>query len=110
MGYSGSESVTNMTASSGALRPSPNVVFRELEGEAVLLDLGSGRYFGLNAVGTRIWMLLEAGSTVLEAAASVVTEFDADADQVARDVEELVAELSARGLLVPPSAPDDPRP
>lgn len=102
--------MTNMTPSSGSLRPSPNVIFRELEGEAVLLDLGSGRYFGLNAVGTRIWMLLEAGSTVPEAAAVVGAEFDADAGQVAQDVAELVAELSARGLLVPPPAADDPRP
>jgi hypothetical protein len=98
-----------MTASS-VLRPSPDVIFRELEGEAVLLDLASGRYFGLNAVGTRIWMLLESGSTVGDAAAALAAEFEADADQIARDVDDLVAELSARGLLVAPPAPDVPRP
>jgi len=31
------------------------VVSREIEGETVLLNLESGRYFGLNAVGTRVW-------------------------------------------------------
>jgi hypothetical protein len=98
-----------MTASSAVLRPSPDVIFRELEGEAVLLDLASGRYFGLNAVGTRIWMLLESGSTVAAAAAALAAEFEADAEQIARDVDELVAELSARGLLVAPPAADAPR-
>ena len=41
-------------------RPHPDVVCREIEGEAVLLHLGTGIYFGLNAVGTRIWQLLDA--------------------------------------------------
>ena len=96
--------------SSVVLRPSPDVIFRELEGEAVLLDLASGRYFGLNAAGTRIWMLLESGSTVRDAAAALAAEFEADAEQIGRDVEDLVAELTARGLLVAPPASDPPRP
>ncbi len=40
-------------------RISPDVLFRELAGEAVLLDLKSQRYFGLGEVGTRIWQLLD---------------------------------------------------
>ena len=99
-----------MTASAVILRPSPDVIFRELEGEAVLLDLASGRYFGLNAVGTRIWMLLESGSTAADAAAALAAEFEADADRIARDVDELVGELRARGLLVAPPDADIPRP
>ena len=35
------------------------VLFRDLDGEAVLLDTVSGRYFGLNEVGTRMWALLQ---------------------------------------------------
>jgi hypothetical protein len=35
--------------------PSPEVLVQELEGEAVLLNLASERYFGLDDVGTRIW-------------------------------------------------------
>jgi hypothetical protein len=84
-----------------SVRPSADVLFRELEGEAVLLDLRSGRYFGLNAVGTRVWTLLAAGATIRAAAAAIVAEFDADPDQIARDVDDLVTELAARGLIVP---------
>jgi len=41
-----------------------DVVFRDLAGEAVILNLASGIYFGLNEVGTRMWNLLaEHGST-----------------------------------------------
>ena len=35
---------------------------RDLDGEAVILDLGSGTYFGLNQVGTRVWQLISDGS------------------------------------------------
>ncbi len=42
-------------------RPKPNVLVRELGGEAVLLDIETGRYFGLNATGVRIWALLGEG-------------------------------------------------
>ena len=83
-----------------SVRLSADVIFRELDGEAVLLDFASGRYYGLNAVGTRVWTLLAAGQTVATAVDVVVSEFDAVEDQVARDVEELVAELLSRGLLI----------
>jgi len=83
-----------------AVRLSADVIFRELDGEAVLLDFASGRYYGLNAVGTRIWTLLAAGQTVDGAIDAVVAEFDAPEEQVARDVDELVTELLSRGLLI----------
>jgi len=49
-----------------ALRPSldsrvqanEGVLYQELQGEAVLLNLATGGYFGLDPVGTRIWQLL----------------------------------------------------
>ena len=49
-----------------ALALSPDVIVRELSGESVVLDLASGRYFGLNAVGTRVWQLIQQGQSVNE--------------------------------------------
>jgi hypothetical protein len=83
-----------------ALRPSPDVLCRELEGEAVLLDLGSGLYFGLNAVGTRVWQLVEQGTPAEDIAARIAEEYDAPVDVIARDVARLLDELRTRGLLV----------
>ena len=36
-----------------------DVIFRDLDGEAVVLQLDTGFYFGLDAVGTRMWQLME---------------------------------------------------
>jgi hypothetical protein len=88
-------------AASATFRPSPDVVVREIDGEAVLLDLASGRYFGLNAVGTRAWTALAAGGSVDEAVAAVAAEFDAPDAEIAADIAALVSELLARGLLTP---------
>ena len=41
---------------------SEDVLFQEVGGETVLLDLASEQYFGLDAVGTRIWQLLGEGA------------------------------------------------
>jgi hypothetical protein len=88
-----------------AVRLSPDVVFRELDGEAVLLDFNTGRYFGLNAVGTRVWTLIAGGTSVRDAVRALAAEFDAPADEIARDVDALVADLVARGLLVADGEP-----
>jgi hypothetical protein len=86
--------------------PSPDVLFREIEGECVLLDLGSGTYFGLNHVGTRIWNLLREGLPEEKIAEIIATEFDGDAATIRVDVQALLADLESRRLIV--SAGDAP--
>lgn len=88
-----------MSSSGDRFACSSAVRFRLLDGEAVLLDLESGTYFGLNGVGARVWQLLEAGSTFDATIDAIEREFDAPRATVERDVGELVAQLAARGLV-----------
>jgi len=81
---------------------SPDVIVRELAGESVVLDLSSGRYFGLNAVGTRVWQLIQEGQPVEGLIEAVTAEYDADAGDVERDVIALLEDLKARGLVLEP--------
>lgn len=76
-----------------------DVVFRELEGEAVLLNLESGTYFGLDAVGTRIWQLIEQFGALAAVLDRIVSEFDVSAAEAETDLLELVRQLAARGLV-----------
>jgi hypothetical protein len=99
--------MSNVTTST-FVRPSADVIFRELEAEAVLLDLATGHYFGVNAVGTRVWLLLETGATVEQVIDGIAEEFDADRTEIARDVMELVTELASRRLVVAESPPAPP--
>ena len=85
------------------IRVSEAAVFRELDGEAVILQLDSGTYFGLDRVGTRVWQLIEAHGSLDLVVRHMLDEFDVDAERLAADVERLVSELLQKGLLV--SAP-----
>jgi Coenzyme PQQ synthesis protein D (PqqD) len=78
---------------------SNDVLFQELQGEAVLLNLKSGVYFGLDSVGTRIWELLADQDRLSDVARSIVTEFDVTEDRCAADLMALVSDLERHGLV-----------
>jgi hypothetical protein len=81
------------------LRVADNVVCRNLAGESVLLNLDTGTYFGLDAVGTHLWNLVaEHGSTAL-AIDTLLAEYDVDASRLRKDVTALIDQLLAKGLL-----------
>jgi hypothetical protein len=79
---------------------SPDVVFRDLDGEAVILDLASGTYFGLNEIGTRVWRMIDEGRNAAEIVDAVAAEYEADRVTIAQDVDRLIEDLSARRLIV----------
>lgn len=83
------------------ITPHPEVVWRLVEGEVVLLSVTSGEYFSLDGVGSRVWSLIpDTGVTVGDLCTSLCEEFDAPADAIARDVGALCDRLVAADLLV----------
>jgi len=91
------------------IRLSPKVLFKILDDEAVLLDLQSGQYFGLNELGCRIWQLIPAHGRLGEIQDLLVEEYDVSTDQAWHDLEDLIAELMRRGLVsaVPEPPPEN---
>ncbi len=80
--------------------PSPDVLFQNLGGEAVLLDLKTETYFGLNPVGTRMWELITSGECSLgEAIDTLLGEFDVERERLEADLLRLAGELAAAGLI-----------
>ena len=76
------------------------MLFRDLGGEAVLLDVASGSYFGLNEVGARVWRLITEGKTLPEVAAALAAEYAVPGEQLQADLLALVEDLAANRLLV----------
>lgn len=81
------------------VRAGRDVVFRELGGEMVLLDLKSGVYYGLNEIGARMWSLLVELRDPGQVVDALERQYAADRPQLVRDLEKLVAALSEKGLL-----------
>lgn len=71
----------------------------EVEGEAVILSLADGVYYGLDPVGARVWTLLEEPRTVAELRDAVVAEWEVEAPAAERDLLALLDALAARGLV-----------
>jgi hypothetical protein len=81
------------------IRVKDDVLSRVLDGEAVLLDLASGTYFGLDVVATELWEMFRAGETVGAIRARIGERYQVDDATLRRDLGELVAELVRRGLV-----------
>jgi Coenzyme PQQ synthesis protein D (PqqD) len=77
-----------------------SVLSTELHDEGVLLNLETGEYFGLDGVGMEMWKLLRANGDVGAARAALLEQYDVAEDVLAKDLDELIAKLAARKLLV----------
>jgi hypothetical protein len=76
-----------------------NVVSRDLEGEAVILNLESGVYFGLNGVGTRIWALIQEYGSLRKVFEAMQQEYEVAPQVLESDLLQLIEQLQARGLV-----------
>lgn len=80
---------------------SPDAVGTELEdGSMVLLQLGTKLYFTLNPTSALLWRALSgAPVTVEQLSHALGAHFEVDAETAARDVQALLAQLLAEGLV-----------
>lgn len=76
------------------------MLFRQLDQEAVLLDLKSGTYFGLNDVGARAWQLILEHGQLSQVLDALLQEYEVESTIVERDLLELAGQLVARQLAV----------
>jgi hypothetical protein len=81
------------------VRATPDTLVEELTGEAVLLNLASERYFGLDEVGTRMWQALTTADNVQAAHDALLTEYDVAPDVLRQDLFALVQQLVEHGLV-----------
>jgi hypothetical protein len=71
----------------------------EVNGETVILHFDSGNYFGLNDVGTLVWNMIGQPRRVSDLRDAIVHEFEVEPERCERELLNLLAELSERGLI-----------
>jgi hypothetical protein len=85
-----------------------DVMFRILGGEAVLLNLASGTYFGLDEVGTRMWQLMSEHGSTDKVVEIMLEEYEVEESLLQSDLDKLVKDLTDNGLVqldAPEAAP-----
>ncbi len=75
------------------------VLFREVQGEAVILNVNTGIYFGLDEVGTQMWHSLTKHSSLSKAEVELAGIYAVDRACLHRDLRQFVEELVSRQLL-----------
>jgi hypothetical protein len=95
-----------MSSTSGESRGLParvvapdDVVWQEVDGKVSLTTLGDERYFALDAVGSRMWALLDESPDVATACDRLLALFEVDEDTLRADLGDFIAKLVDRGLL-----------
>jgi hypothetical protein len=67
--------------------------------EAAILGLKAGMYYGLNALGVRIWSLVQELRPVSEIRDVLLREYDVEPDRCERDLLTLLQRLADEGLI-----------
>ena len=86
------------------MKTNENVIYRSIAGELILIPVGSeamdiNGLFVLTETGAVVWKTLSEGKTAEDAVNAICEEYDADAETVRRDVEDLIAKLTEAGLI-----------
>jgi hypothetical protein len=78
---------------------SKDQISSELAGEAVIMSLRNGMYYGLDEIGAEIWKLIQQPRPVAEVCDAIMQVYDVTPDVCERDVKALLSQLIAEGLI-----------
>jgi hypothetical protein len=77
----------------------PHVVHETIDGETILIHLGTGAYYSLEGLGAHVWGMTVSGSDEREIVTDAQSRYDADPQLLAEAIESLLRELLDEGLL-----------
>lgn len=84
---------------SSVVVPTPETHVSILDDQAILLNLDTGAYHALNAMGTNIWELFSPDRTLLQILSEVCEAYDVPELTAREDLLELVTRLRQGGLV-----------
>ncbi len=78
---------------------SKDLVYQELDGEMVILDLKSGQYFGIDLIGSCIWQMLEQNIHPADIVERLLQEYEVETDLCRQQVVTFLRELEQNTLI-----------
>lgn len=81
------------------LTQNPDLITADMDGEKVMMSIASGKYYGINEVGSRIWELLESPASAEEVCRNITGEFEVDEAQCRSDLMQFLGELLANDIV-----------
>ncbi|MEL6529800.1 MAG: PqqD family protein [Pseudomonadota bacterium] len=78
---------------------SDEAVANQVGGETVILHLGNGTYYGLDAIGTTLWEGLKDGKLPSEVCDQILAEYDVQRQKVEDDLRSFLGKLEEHELV-----------
>ena len=92
-------STVNAFSLSSLVSAAKRQVSADLDGDVVILELGSGIYYGLSEVGRSIWNRLDKPIRVDALCSSLMEEYDISREQCEQETLSFLNELASYGLV-----------
>ena len=78
----------------------PGILAADMDGETVMMDAATGKYYNLSEVGGRIWTLTEHPLTSDELVQALIDEYDVDRVQCEEDIKSFMDQIVQTGLIL----------
>ncbi len=78
----------------------PNIVASEIDNEMVMMDENFESYFGLQAIGTEVWNLLERPNSIEKIANNLMQKYDVPLPQCIDDLTSLFSDFIENGMIL----------
>ncbi len=88
-----------MITEDAIIAASTSIETAELDGEAVLLDINTGLYYGLSSVGARIMAILTEPTRVRAIVEQLQSEYDVELDRLRSDILQFLGDMEDRKLI-----------
>ena len=92
-------SVTNELKPESVVKCSEDQVSCDLDGETVLMSIQNGMYYGMDAIASRIWELIQTPQSVQQVCDSLQSEYEVPSEQCEKDVLTFLSALTDEGLI-----------
>ena len=92
------EAVMTLTTDT-VIKRNPEIVHADMDDEIVMMSIEKGEYFGIDAIGSRIWEMLEGEKSIGEICAGLCASYDVDESVCRQDVIRFLENMHERNII-----------
>lgn len=82
-----------------SLKKNPDIIWKNIRGESVLLNPMTGKYYGLNKVGCSFWEKIDGIRTLSDITTLMLEEFNVTGEILSKDLEDLMKKLIENNII-----------
>lgn len=81
-----------------------DILFRQVENEAILLHISSGTYYNLNETSIMFWQALADSKPLTPVVEQIINEYEVERECVLEDLQIFLQDLSQNQIITPSAA------